>query len=327
MDINDPLGRLATHLSDDMAATSAIIGEQTSSPIPLAGAITSHLFSAGGKRTRPLLLLACARLCGYEGTLHHIMAAAAEMIHTATLLHDDVVDKSTRRRGRETAHLLYGEREAILGGDFLLGRAFSMISAGSPESFKVMADAAATLAEGELHQLSLTGSPFVDEEEYFRIITAKTATLFEAVCAMGAIIAGASPEQRQALANFGRHFGIAFQLVDDALDYKIQNTHTGKPIGNDFREGKMTLPVILARAAGSDEERKFWDTRMIAPSRTESDFSQALEFIIAHGSVEETLVRAEKHARNAEECLAFLPHSSLREMMMEAVESCPQRTA
>ncbi len=325
---NTPLDRLAAHLSDDMAATSALIGEQASSPVPLAGAITSHLFSAGGKRTRPLLLLACARLCGYAGNTAHAMAAAVEMIHTASLLHDDVVDKSARRRGRETAHILYGEREAVLGGDFLLGRAFALMTeTGNAESVGVMARAAARLAEGELQQLALTGSPFVDEAEYFRIIKAKTATLFEAACETGAIVAGAAAEHRAALAGFGHHFGIAFQLVDDALDYKVQNAHSGKPIGNDFREGRMTLPVILARAAGNEEERSFWDKAMITPSRTDRDFSHAIELIIAHGGVEETLVRAEKHARSATECLATLPHSPLREMMMEAVESCPRRTA
>jgi len=318
---------LATQLSDDLAAASSIIGEQTSSPVPLAAAITNHLFAAGGKRTRPLLLIACARLCGYEGQHHQTLAAAAEMIHTATLLHDDVVDRSARRRGRETAHILYGEREAILGGDFLLGRAFSLIvSTGSSESLGIMAGAAANLAEGELRQLAAAGSPLVDEDEYFRIIEGKTAAMFAAVCEMGAAIAGASAEHRSALAAFGQHFGIAFQLVDDALDYSPQRSQTGKTIGNDFREGKMTLPAILARDCGTEEETQFWDSRMVAPQRTDADFSHALELILAHGCVDETLARAGIHARSAQEYLALLPHSPLRELMMEAVSSCVGRT-
>lgn len=304
-----------------MNSVNAVILDRMQSEIPLIPALAGHLISGGGKRMRPMLMVAAAELCGYQGTRHHKLAAAVEFLHTATLLHDDVVDGSDMRRGKAAANIVFGNPATVLVGDFLFTRAFElMVEDGSLKVLKVFSKASSIIAEGEVDQLTAQRRIDTSEEHYLGIIGSKTAALFAAATRISAIVAEKSEAEEMALDAYGRNLGIAFQLVDDAIDYDSDVTESGKDKGDDFREGKMTLPVILAYARGNAEERKFWEDA-IAGFRTEdSDLAHAVELINRHGCVEETRERARLYARRAIDAIAGFPAGEARTAMAEAVE-------
>ncbi|WP_067734756.1 polyprenyl synthetase family protein [Novosphingobium naphthalenivorans] len=304
-----------------MNSVNSVILDRMQSEIPLIPALAGHLISGGGKRMRPMLTVAGAELCGYQGTRHHKLAAAVEFLHTATLLHDDVVDGSDLRRGKAAANIVYGNPAAVLVGDFLFTRSFElMVEDGSLKVLKILSQAASIIAEGEVDQLTAQRKIETTEEHYLQIIGSKTAALFAAATRISAVVAEKSEAEEMALDSFGRNLGIAFQLVDDAIDYDSDASESGKDKGDDFREGKMTLPVILAYARGNAEERKFWE-EAIAGFRTEDeDLAHAVELINRHGCVEATRERARLYAQRAIDAIAGFPAGEARSAMAEAVE-------
>ncbi|KMS60381.1 farnesyltranstransferase [Novosphingobium barchaimii LL02] len=304
-----------------MNSVNAVILDRMQSEIPLIPALAGHLISGGGKRMRPMLMVAAAELCGYQGNRHHKLAAAVEFLHTATLLHDDVVDGSDMRRGKAAANIVFGNPATVLVGDFLFTRAFElMVEDGSLKVLKIFSKASSIIAEGEVDQLTAQRRIETSEEHYLQIIGSKTAALFAAATRIPAIVAEKSEAEEMALDAFGRNLGIAFQLVDDAIDYDSESSESGKDKGDDFREGKMTLPVILAYARGNAEERKFWEDA-IAGFRTEDeDLAHAVELINRHGCVEATRERARLYAQRAIDAIAGFPAGEARAAMGEAVE-------
>ncbi|MBA3054172.1 MAG: polyprenyl synthetase family protein [Sphingomonadales bacterium] len=304
-----------------MNAVNAIILDRMQSEIPLIPALAGHLISGAGKRMRPMLTIAGAALCDYQGARHHKLAAAVEFIHTATLLHDDVVDGSDLRRGKETANIVFGNPATVLVGDFLFTRSFElMVEDGSLKVLKILSTASSVIVEGEVDQLTAQRKVETSEERYLTIIAAKTAALFAAATRIGAVVAERSEAEELALEAFGRNLGIAFQLVDDAIDYDSEVAEMGKGKGDDFREGKMTLPVILAYARGSSEERRFWE-EAIAGFRTEDeDLAHAVHLINKHNTVAATRERARHFAQRAIDAIAGFPAGPARAAMAEAAE-------
>lgn len=309
-----------------MNSVNAVILERMQSEIPLIPALAGHLISGGGKRMRPMLTVAGAELCGYQGTRHHKLAAAVEFIHTATLLHDDVVDGSDLRRGKAAANIVFGNPATVLVGDFLFTRSFElMVEDGSLRVLKILSNAASVIAEGEVDQLTAQRQIETSEERYLSIIGSKTAALFAAATRIAAVVAERSDAEERALDAYGRNLGIAFQLVDDAIDYDSESGESGKDKGDDFREGKMTLPVILAYARGTPEERKFWEDA-IAGFRTEDeDLAHAVELINRHGCVAATRERARHYAQRAIDAIAGFPACEARSAMAEAAEFAVSR--
>jgi len=304
-------------LADDMEAVNALIrARMASEHAPRIPEVTAHLVEAGGKRLRPLLTLAAARLCGYEGAHHVALAATVEFIHTATLLHDDVVDESARRRGRPTANLLWDNKSSVLVGDYLFARAFQlMVGTGSLAVLGILSDAAARIAEGEVLQLTAAGNLATDEDIYLKVVRGKTATLFAAAAESGGVIAGASDEQVEGLRVYGDALGIAFQMVDDFLDYGGAGDGIGKNIGDDFREGKLTLPVIKAVAAADAGERAFWTRVLERGEQREGDLERALALVAGHGALAATRAEALAWAGRARAALAPLPDHPLRRIL------------
>ncbi|MCB2060168.1 MAG: polyprenyl synthetase family protein [Novosphingobium sp.] len=304
-----------------MNSVNSVILDRMQSQIPLIPALAGHLISGGGKRMRPMLTIAGAELCGYQGDRHHKLAAAVEFIHTATLLHDDVVDGSDLRRGKATANIVYGNPATVLVGDFLFSRAFElMVEDGSLKVLKILSRASAVIAEGEVDQLTAQRHIETSEERYLAIIGAKTAALFAAATRIAAVVAEKSEAEERALEDYGRNLGIAFQLVDDAMDYDSESGEMGKGKGDDFRDGKMTLPVILAYARGDQEERGFWQDA-IAGFRTEDeDLAHAVELINRHDCVSATRERARHFAQRAIDAIACFPAGEARAAMAEAAE-------
>jgi octaprenyl-diphosphate synthase len=296
------------------------------SEIPLIPALAGHLIAGGGKRMRPMLTLAGAELVGYNGARHHKLAAAVEFIHTATLLHDDVVDGSEQRRGKSAANIVFGNPATVLVGDFLFARAFElMVEDGSLKVLKILSHASAVIAQGEVDQLTAQRRIETSEERYLHIIGAKTAALFAAASRISAVVAECGEAEEQALDDYGRNLGIAFQLVDDAIDYDTGTADMGKDLGDDFREGKMTMPVIFAYARGSDEERRFWQ-EAIAGFRTEDeDFAHAVELIRRHDAIAATRGRARHFAQRACDALAIFPDGRARAAMIEAAQFAVSR--
>lgn len=304
-----PFERLQTALSDDMDGVNALIrARMASEHAPRIPEVTAHLVEAGGKRLRPLLTLAAARLCGYGGGDHLKLAATVEFIHTATLLHDDVVDESARRRGRPTANLLWDNKSSVLVGDYLFARSFQlMVETGSLRVLDILSNASAVIAEGEVLQLTAAASLATSEAVYMRVIRGKTAALFAAATEVGGVIAGAPEDQVTALRDYGDALGVAFQITDDLLDYGGTSLGLGKDVGDDFRERKMSLPVIRAVAAADGAERAFW-TRVIAKGdQRDGDFEMAREMMLRHGALEGVRDTALAHAARARAALAPLP--------------------
>ena len=304
-----------------MNSVNQVILDRMQSEIPLIPALAGHLISGGGKRLRPMLTLAGAEVVGYQGTRHHKLAAAVEFIHTATLLHDDVVDGSETRRGKEAANIVFGNPATVLVGDFLFSRAFElMVEDGSLKVLKILSSASAIIAQGEVDQLVSQRRIETSEERYLHIIGAKTAALFAAASRISAVVAECSEAQEQALDDYGRNLGVAFQLVDDAIDYDSEAAEMGKDRGDDFREGKMTLPVILAYARGNEEERKFWQDAIAGFSTEDADLAHAITLINRHNCVADTRERARHFAQRACDALSIFPDSAARRAMVEAAQ-------
>lgn len=317
-----PVERLSASLAADLDAVSALIRDRMASEhAPRIPEITAHLVEAGGKRLRPLLTLASARLCGYDGDHHIRLAATVEFIHTATLLHDDVVDESRRRRGRPTANLLWDNKSSVLVGDYLFARSFQlMVETGQIRVLDILANAAATIAEGEVLQLTTAQNLATTEEVYLRVIRGKTAALFAAATEVGGVIAAADEPAVRALATYGDALGIAFQMADDLLDYGGASAAIGKNVGDDFRERKLTLPVIRAVAAANPSEREFW-TRVIAKGdQRDGDLEAALEIMQRHGTLEGTRAEAQAWSERAKDALLTLPSTELRDMLVDLAD-------
>ncbi|HET6182478.1 MAG TPA: polyprenyl synthetase family protein [Acetobacteraceae bacterium] len=318
----DALAELAALVCADLEATNRLIVARMESPVALIPQLAAHIVAAGGKRLRPLLTLAAARLCGYaEGSRHVALAACVEFIHTATLLHDDVVDESALRRGLASANAVFGNKASVLVGDFLFARAFQiMVADGSLKVLGILSQAAATIAEGEVLQLATQNDLSTSEARYLDVIRGKTAALFAAACQVGAVVAERPELEEQALAEFGMNLGIAFQLVDDALDYAADQARLGKTVGDDFREGKVTLPVLAAYAAADEAERAFWRRAVEEGEQTEADLDHALALMARHGAIGLTLDRAAAYARAAQRELAVFPPSRFRAALHEVAD-------
>ena len=316
-----PHERLATALADDMAAVNEMIRTRMASEnAPRIPEVTAHLVEAGGKRVRPMMTLAAARMCGYDGPYHIHLAATVEFIHTATLLHDDVVDESYQRRGRPTANLLWDNQSSVLVGDYLFSRSFQlMVETGSLRVLDILANASATIAEGEVLQLTAAADLATTEEIYFKVVRGKTAALFSAAMEVGGVIAGADDVKVQALFDYGDALGIAFQIVDDLLDYGGTDV-IGKNTGDDFRERKLTLPVIRAIAAADADERAFWDRTIGRGRQDDGDFDRAMAILTKHDSLHATRDTALEWAVRAKGALAPLPDHDLKTMLSDLAD-------
>jgi octaprenyl-diphosphate synthase len=314
----DPLLALT---ATGMNAVNAVILERMQSKVALIPELAGHLIAGGGKRMRPMLTLASAALFDYTGTRHHKLAAAVEFIHTATLLHDDVVDGSGLRRGRRTANVIWGNPSSVLVGDFLFSRAFElMVEDGSLKVLKILSSASAVIAEGEVDQLTAQRRIETGEDHYLQIIAAKTAALFAAACRIAPVVAEGGEEAEEALEAYGRNLGIAFQLVDDAIDYSSDSDTMGKGVGDDFRDGKMTLPVILAYARGSDADRAFWRSAISGERTSGADLAEAIALVRSSDALADTLERARIYARRAIDALAVFPAGKAKAALTEAAE-------
>lgn len=325
--VQKPHDRLSNWLADDMEAVNQLIRiRMASEHAPRIPQVTAHLVEAGGKRLRPLLTLAAARLCGYEGPYHIHLAATVEFIHTATLLHDDVVDESTQRRGRPTANLLWDNKSSVLVGDYLFARSFQLMTeTNSMRVMAILSNASATIAEGEVLQLTAAQDLATTESIYLQVVRGKTAALFSAATEVGGVIAGAPAEQVQALYAYGDALGIAFQIVDDLLDYGGTTAAIGKNVGDDFRERKLTLPVIKAVALADAEERAFWDRTIAKGKQGEGDLEQALAIMARHGTMQAARADALEWVAQAKASIALLPDHPIRAMMADLADYVVER--
>jgi len=326
----DALTALVTLVRHDLDACNRVIVARMDSPVELIPQLAAHLVAAGGKRLRPLLTLATARLCGYardDGGVRHIdLAACVEFIHTATLLHDDVVDESQLRRGLASANAVFGNKASVLVGDFLFARAFQlMVDDGSLKVLAILSEAAATIAEGEVLQLITQNDLSTTETRYLEVIKGKTAALFAAACRIGAVVADRPEREEAALADYGMKLGIAFQLVDDALDYAADQAMLGKTVGDDFREGKITLPVLLAFLAADERQKAFWQRTIEMLDQREADLDEAMRLIAQHGAIDATLDRARRVAHEAKAALMVFPDSSMRQVLADVADYTVQR--
>ncbi|WP_180897880.1 polyprenyl synthetase family protein [Martelella soudanensis] len=310
----------------DMERVNALILSKAGSDVEMIPEVANHLISSGGKRLRPMLTLATASLFGYRGEHHIRLATSVEFMHTATLLHDDVVDESDLRRGKSSARMIWGNQASVLVGDFLLGQSFRMmVETGSLEALSVLSDAAAVIAEGEVLQLSVSKKMETTEDDYIAVIRGKTAELFAAAAEVGPIIAGASAADRKALRNYGMALGIAFQLVDDVLDYGGNSADLGKNVGDDFREGKVTLPIILAYQRGDDGEKTFWRNAIEGGENDDAALEKARFLLEKHGALADSVDRALFYGEAAREALSGLPRSTGRHALEEVIDFCIAR--
>jgi len=317
---------LAALVADDLQAVNRLIIERMHSPVGMIPQLAGHLIAAGGKRLRPILTLASARLCAYQGRRHISLAACVEFIHTATLLHDDVVDQSNLRRGSSTANALWGNQPSVLVGDFLFSRAFQlMVADGSLKVLKILSDASAIIAEGEVHQLMTSNDTRTTEKDYLQVVASKTAALFAAACQIGAVVAERPEPEETALEEYGRNLGIAFQLVDDILDFSARQAELGKTVGDDFREGKITLPVILAFQRGNMAEQAFWRRCLEELEQTDDDLDHAIALMTRHGALDDAMKLARQYAADAREALSVFPDSVVRRELVELVDFCVER--
>ncbi len=312
----------------DMAEVNAIILDKARSDVELIPKLARHLIDSGGKRLRPMMTIAAAQLCGYEGNGHIKLAASVEFMHTATLLHDDVVDDSDLRRGRKTARILWGNEASVLVGDFLLGQSFRMmVDVGSLQALDILSTAASVIAEGEVMQLAASKNMETTEDEYLSVIEAKTAALFSAAGEVGAAIAERPKTEISALRSYGRNLGVAFQLIDDALDYAGDQANLGKSVGDDFREGKITLPVVLSYRRGSGEERAFWKRTLQDGDIQDGDLDHAMDLMATHGAIDDTIKRARHYGSIARDALAIFPDVPQKSALMDVVSFCINRVS
>jgi octaprenyl-diphosphate synthase len=322
----DAIAALVDATAAGMDAVNKLILARTDSSVALIPEVVHYLIDSGGKRLRPMLTLAAARACGYSGNGDIKLATSVEFMHTATLFHDDVVDESDARRGKRTARLVWGNQESVLVGDFLLGQAFKlMVEVGSIEALEVLSSAAVTIAEGEVMQLATAQNIETTEDEYLDVIRAKTAVLFSAAAEVGPIIAGSDRAARSAFRSYGANLGIAFQLVDDALDYGGSSPQLGKNVGDDFREGKMTLPVVLAYRRGNRADQEFWRRTVARGELTDNDLKSAVERLEATGALGDTVARARHYGAMARDALAPLPDEPYKAALLDAVAFCLAR--
>ena len=327
--VQKPLDRLSAALAAEMDAVNALIRDRMSSKhAPRIPEVTAHLIEAGGKRLRPMLTLAAAKVVGYTGPYHVHLAATVEFIHTATLLHDDVVDESQQRRGRPTANLLWDNKSSVLVGDYLFARSFQlMVEPGNMRTLEILANASATIAEGEVLQLTAAQDLRTDEDIYLQVVRGKTAALFSAATEVGGVIADAPADQVQALFDYGDALGIAFQIVDDLLDYGGTTETIGKNVGDDFRERKLTLPVIKAVAKADAEERAFWSRVIEKGDQRDGDLEHALQLLATHGAMEAARADALHWTKLAKRALTKLPPHPIRFMLSELADFVVSRVA
>lgn len=305
--------------ADELEQVNDVMRQNAESHVPLIPQMVEHIIASGGKRLRPILTILCAKLCGYEGDRHIRLAAAIEFLHTATLLHDDVVDESTLRRGRETANEIWDNKASVLVGDYLLGRAFQLMSRdGSIKVLQLLSDTSAIITQGEVAQLTATNDITTDEATYTSIIRDKTAQLFTAACQIGAVITEADDAKESALAQFGTCLGTAFQIADDALDYSAKQAELGKTIGDDFREGKMTLPVIYAYQAAEGEEKTFWQNA-IEQGGSDDDLPRAIELISQHEILPRVFARAEECVHEGIAALKDFPDGDIKSALTDII--------
>ncbi len=322
-DPRDPsasLAPLVALVEEDMLHVNRISLDRASSNVDLIPELAQHLIDSGGKRLRPMLTIAAAKLCGYSGDGHVRLAASVEFMHTATLLHDDVVDESRLRRGKITARLLWGNEASVLVGDYLLGQAFKMmVDVGSLGALRILSDAAAIIAEGEVMQLITANNTETTEDDYLAVIDAKTAALFAAAAEVGAVIAERPKSEAAALRSYGRNLGLAFQLVDDALDYSGEQSKLGKSVGDDFRDGKITLPVVLSYRRGDADERSFWERTLKEGEVGEDDLQRAIDLMGKHNALADTLERARHYGAIARDALAIFPDAEIKTALLDAI--------
>jgi octaprenyl-diphosphate synthase len=317
------LDRLAELVAPDLERVNAAILARTGSDVAMIPEVANHLISSGGKRLRPMLTLAMAELSGYGGDGHIKLAAAVEFMHTATLLHDDVVDESDMRRGKLAARMLWGNEASVLVGDFLLGQAFKMmVEVGNLHALDILSSAAAVIAEGEVMQLGAAKNTATNEDEYLSVIRAKTAELFAAACEVGPALASKEKAEQAACRSFGMNLGIAFQLIDDALDYGGKSAKLGKNVGDDFREGKITLPVVLSFRRGNAEEREFWNRTLGRGEVGDDDLDTAIALMAKHHAIDDTVGRARHYGAIATDALALVPRSEMKTALEETVAFC-----
>ena len=320
------LDKVNALVAADLGRVNQLILKRMDSNVALIPQLAGHIIAAGGKRLRPTLTLAAARLCGYKGERHVALAACVEFIHTATLLHDDVVDESDLRRGLATANNVWGNQASVLVGDFLFARAFQlMVEDGSLEVLDILSSASAQIAEGEVAQLTTANNTETSESAYLEVIRGKTATLFAAACRVGSVVAGRPQAQEEALDNYGLNLGIAFQLVDDVLDYSASQAALGKTVGDDFREGKITLPIILAYRRGDDQERAFLRRTMEDLEQTEDDLGRAIELLGRHGTLADTIERARHYGAIARDALGIFPETDVKSALIDVVDFSIER--
>jgi len=318
-----PLQKL---VADDMEQVNRLIVERLQSSVSLIPELAGHLVASGGKRVRPMLTLIAAKLCDYQGERHQALAATVEFIHTATLLHDDVVDDSGLRRGSATANALWGNKPSVLVGDFLFARAFQlMVEDGSLEVLRILSNASAVIAEGEVAQLTTANDTETTEAAYMEVISAKTATLFAAAAELGAVVADRPPAEADSLRSYGDNLGIVFQLVDDVLDYNAKEADLGKAVGDDFRDGKITLPVVLAFERGTEDEKKFWQRTLEQGEQNEDDLVQAIKLMEHHGALKDSMTKATDFANTAKKALTSFPESPSKAAMLDLVDFCIER--
>jgi octaprenyl-diphosphate synthase len=317
---------LATLVGDEIKLVNGQILQNMQSPVALIPQLAGHIVAAGGKRLRPLLTLASARLCDYRGDRHVRLAACVEFIHTATLLHDDVVDESDLRRGLATANALWGNKASVLVGDYLFSRAFQlMVADGSLKVLEILSNASAVIAEGEVLQLQTSNDTATSEQAYLDVIRSKTAALFAAACRIGAVVAERPKAEEEALDSFGLNLGIAFQLVDDVLDYAAAQPELGKTVGDDFRDGKITLPVILAFRRGSAEERAFWRRALEDREQADGDLARALGLLTRHEALRDSIARAAHYGAIARDALGIFPDGPAKRALLDAVDFAIER--
>ncbi len=318
---------LVALVAPDMARVNTTILSRTGSEVTMIPEVANHLISSGGKRLRPMLTLAMAQLAGYGGEGHIKLAAAVEFMHTATLLHDDVVDQSDMRRGKLAARMLWGNEASVLVGDFLLGQAFRMmVEVGSLRALEILSAAAATIAEGEVAQLAAAKNTSTTEDEYLNVVRGKTAELFAAACEVGPVIAAKPKAEEAACRSYGMNLGIAFQLVDDSLDYGGKAAKLGKNVGDDFREGKITLPVVLAFRRGNDTERAFWTRTLQHGEIKDGDLDHAIGLMTRHRTLDDTIARARHYGDIAVDALGLFPPSQMKTALEQVVAFCVARS-
>ncbi len=322
------LDALLSLVKDDLERVNQTILERMHSPVALIPQLASHIIAAGGKRLRPLLTLVSAKMCGYDsaGGRQVKLAACVEFIHTATLLHDDVVDESSLRRGQSSANAVWGNKASVLVGDFLFSRAFElMVEDGSLSVLAILSRASSVIAEGEVLQLITANDTETSESAYLEVIRAKTAALFAAACRVGAVVAARPTVEEMALESYGLNLGIAFQLIDDVLDYSAKQAVLGKTVGDDFREGKITLPVVLAFLRGDDAERAFWRRTLEDLEQTDDDLDRAIGLMTKHGSLAATVERARHYGAIARDALGVFKPGPEKSALIDIVDFCIER--